>query len=339
MPKRPKIYMFDYAPHLREEWDYEKNVGIDPEKLTHASRVKVWWKPKGCTHSYDSPVLYKTVQKVKCPMCYSRVIVTGVNDLRTLNPELESQLVDRIIGDKISPRVRKKLLWECNLGHQWWATVNNRTSNNSGCPGCSGRIIVVGRNDLLSCFPDIAAELQDPRLGTLLSKSSSKQIDWVCVAGHKWRSTVTNRTGGGTGCPVCFNKTSKIEGKLRELLGEKYILEGGDHTHRVPVKWRKSGSMQVDVHFIHNGSDVIVEYDGGYWHHGKADADIEKTELLLDNGYTVIRIREQSSKYPLPALDLKHNNLLQLKVLFSRRKDILDAAVESIETWLEEKNE
>lgn len=54
-------------PELIKEWDYEKNIDITPQKVTHGTRKKVYWIcPKG--HSYQASVLHRS-HGTNCPIC------------------------------------------------------------------------------------------------------------------------------------------------------------------------------------------------------------------------------------------------------------------------------
>lgn len=56
-------------PELLKEWDYEKNVGINPGELMVGSNKKIWWKcPLG--HSWKTSVAKRT-SGTGCPHCYS----------------------------------------------------------------------------------------------------------------------------------------------------------------------------------------------------------------------------------------------------------------------------
>ena len=71
-----------------------------------------------------------------CPYCSGHQVLTGFNDLATTHPEIARELVD---GDPstISAGSHKKFLWQGNCGHQWMATVNNRTKpRKTSCPYC-----------------------------------------------------------------------------------------------------------------------------------------------------------------------------------------------------------
>jgi hypothetical protein len=40
---------------------------------------------------------------------------------------------------EVSAGSGRKVWWRCQAGHEWAATVANRTGRGSGCPFCSGR--------------------------------------------------------------------------------------------------------------------------------------------------------------------------------------------------------
>ena len=78
----------------------------------------------------------------------------------------------------------KKVWWKCcKCGHEWQAWIYNR-SKGSGCPGCSGRALVVGKNDLLTKRPALAKQWHPTKNGFLSPKdvtfSCNKKIWWLC---------------------------------------------------------------------------------------------------------------------------------------------------------------
>lgn len=118
--------------------------------------------------------------------------------------------------DQVARSSNIKRCWDCSTcGHRWWASPNARerawrTSKHrrTGCPACSHRVIIPGKNDLFTEFPGLECEWDwganeglDPR--TLAPKTSTK-ANWVCRVdkSHKWRSEIADRTTG-RGCPFC----------------------------------------------------------------------------------------------------------------------------------------
>ncbi len=52
-----------------------------------------------------------------------------------------------------------KYVWKCHVcGHVWEATMNNRCGKGTGCPCCSNRVVVKGKNDLSTTDPGLLAE-------------------------------------------------------------------------------------------------------------------------------------------------------------------------------------
>ena len=95
--------------------------------------------------------------------------------------------------------------WKCKEGHIYSTRISHRTNSGSECPICSGQQVLKGFNDLQTKFPNIGAEAYgwDP---TTTTAGSKQKRDWKCKDGHIYSSAVTNRTNGGTGCPVCSGR-------------------------------------------------------------------------------------------------------------------------------------
>ena len=57
-------------------------------------------------------------------------------------------------------------------------------------------------------------------------------------------------------------------------------------------KVRFAGRLR-DVDIVLDALKVVVEFDGAYWHRNKVDKDREKTALMEEAGWQVIRVRER----------------------------------------------
>lgn len=83
--KKEKRYVSDNA-QLMAEWNWEKNIDIEPSQLTLGSGKKAWWIcNKG--HAWMAAI-YSRNQGHGCPYCSGRYPVKGKNDLLTVNPTL-----------------------------------------------------------------------------------------------------------------------------------------------------------------------------------------------------------------------------------------------------------
>jgi hypothetical protein len=125
-------------PHLSNEWNYEKNGEITPDHVMPSSNKKLWWK---CSrgHEWDATPNSRTSKNNGCPYC-SNKRVNIENCLITTQPNLAKEWhPTRNIGITpfdITAGANKKVWWQCDKGHEWETTPNNRTSG-SGCPICN----------------------------------------------------------------------------------------------------------------------------------------------------------------------------------------------------------
>lgn len=103
----------------------------------------------------------------------------------------------------------KKVWWLGLCGHEWDATINNRTNNKRGCPYCSGRKVLIGFNDLATTHPLLAKEWHPSKNGNLhpqqVTAACKKNIWWLGECGHEWDTYIYNRKKGH-GCPYCSGR-------------------------------------------------------------------------------------------------------------------------------------
>ena len=124
-------------PDIAAEWDYTRNNGVVPQEVLAGSRKIYWWKCKN-GHPYDARPLDRK-NGDGCPYCSGHRIWVGFNDLATTHPKLSKEwhpFKNTIDIHSVSSGSRSKVWWKCKYGHEWEATVANRTHNHSGCPTC-----------------------------------------------------------------------------------------------------------------------------------------------------------------------------------------------------------
>ena len=206
-----KKYIIDNAK-LMAEWNWEKNIefDFDPKLLTVGSGKKVWWK---CSKGHEwQATIDRRSQGKGCPYCSGRNAIKGENDLQTVNPALAKEWnYDKNNGltpTDVLPSSNKKVWWKCGKGHEWQAMIRSR-NDGRGCPYCSGRHAVNGKNDLQTVNPVLATEWNYERNCGLMPMdvlpNSNKKVWWKCSKGHEWQSTVANRNNGN-GCPYCLGR-------------------------------------------------------------------------------------------------------------------------------------
>lgn len=94
--------------------------------------------------------------------------------------------------------------WVCDYGHSWEAGIRYRVRGN-GCPYCSGRIAIIGVNDLQTLRPELVGEWdfeKNELLPSQVTYGSGKKAWWICELGHSWKSVIHSRYSG-IGCPYC----------------------------------------------------------------------------------------------------------------------------------------
>lgn len=110
-------------------------------------------------------------------------LVVGVNDLKSLRPDLAAEYSKDNTQplDSVFVSSNKKYLWDGSCGHRWEATANHR-SGGRGCPFCSGRRLLPGFNDLATLKPELARCISpnSPLKGHEVLANSTKRILVIC---------------------------------------------------------------------------------------------------------------------------------------------------------------
>ena len=127
---------------------------------------------------------------------------------------------------KLDPKILtlgsgQKVWWKCNHGHEWSASIINRSKIGSNCPYCSGKKLILGENDLETSNPKLASEWHPTRNHGLTPREvlpgSHIKVWWKCSEGHEWQADIKSRTFGN-GCPYCSGRYAvKGENDLQTL--------------------------------------------------------------------------------------------------------------------------
>jgi hypothetical protein len=203
--KKAKLPLSKTHPKLAKEAD-----GWDPNTHNYLDKTELDWK---CTkgHRWKKRISLRTRSNPKfegtgCPTCNNLILVTGVNDLKTMNPELARE-AHGWNPSEIKFTSSAKLDWKCKKGHIWPAAVRSRSGKiKSGCPYCWGRKPIIGETDIATTHPELAKEAfgWDP---TSVSYGSEKILEWKCKHNHIYKAKPNSRTGTNkTNCPVCSNQ-------------------------------------------------------------------------------------------------------------------------------------
>ena len=152
-----KIHITPVAarPDLIKYWDFKKNRarGLDPNLTSAFSDEPADWKCKDCGYEWTVNIRSRSNSDGKCPHCngYAKRIMTGVNDMLTLCPDL-TRIYDFDTNEKASIDIYKEGISsqkECHFkcqkcGYEWVSRLRDRiekledgTYRIVDCPECS----------------------------------------------------------------------------------------------------------------------------------------------------------------------------------------------------------
>lgn len=237
-----------WGKQLMTEWTGECKDGAqyNIDGVTKASHKKFKWK---CSdgHEWFAVVSSRTSRKSGCPYCFksnqseiaSKAGLSNENSLETWcesNGAFGEQLMSEWTGicedgkhynmNQVAFGSNKKFRWKCSRGHEWFATVINRTVHKSSCPYCSGKRVSNENNLKIWCLNNglLGEQLMDEWTGICedgthyrideVSRGSIKKLKWKCNKGHEWYADVLNRTSHKTDCPYCGGKRATKENNL-----------------------------------------------------------------------------------------------------------------------------
>ncbi len=197
--------------------------------------------------------------------------------------------------NSLTARSNKKVWWKCNkCGNSWFAQIasQNDKKKKHGCPYCSGRLVIKGKTDLYSRFPNIIKEWDYDKntiLPNEISSHSNLKVWWKCEEGHSWKATVANKVSG-SGCPRCNieNVNSFCEQAVYYYIKQAFPEAVNSDNHI---------GMELDIYIP--SINVAIEYDGEAWHTSekKVKIDEKKNKLCVEKQITLIRIREPKLQY------------------------------------------
>lgn len=295
-------------PALADQWHPDKNGNLRPSDCAARSTRTVWWLDEH-GHEWHARIATRTGGGHGCPYCSGRRPVRGTGDLVTLRPDLAHQWHPTTNGElspaSVSPGSKRNVWWRDEHSHEWKSTVKDRAQGH-GCPYCSGRRAIVGKTDLASRRPDIAAEWHPTRNGELrpdqVTFGSSQSIWWACAEGHEWETRVTYRTSAeGTGCPFCFPHWSRGEKEVAAFIASVApnltVLEND----------RSSLGNRTELDISLPELKIGIEYNGVYWH-DESDPEVRhrhvaKATAAVGRGITLVIVWEDDWKVRRSAVE------------------------------------
>ena len=292
-------------PDLATEWHPKLNGSKTPFNYTPISGVKVWWLcNKNNKHAWEASIAHRANGR-GCPYCLNKKIGES-NSLGFLHPEIarewNQQKNGSVTPDMVAPVSGKKYWWKCPRGedHVWQSSVANRTRGRA-CPICTGHKVVPSTS-LPITHPKIFREWHpDKNKGVnpnLVSKGTEISVWWLCGKNptHEWKAMIYSRTYG-IGCPFCV-----LTPQSRQELQISFELQQFFKIDPKGFKTRVNGKLwSIDIYL--SELNLGIEFDGSYWHKEKRVLDKLKTKQLQDDGFQIMRIREEPLK-PITDIDV-----------------------------------
>jgi hypothetical protein len=109
------------------------------------SKKAVWWRcPRGPDHQWQARVAPTVRTNASCPFCRNRK-VSVTNSLASLYPKIAREW-HRTRNRSATPATvgatsDQPAWWRCPLGHEWRASVRDRTGGAKACPICAGALL------------------------------------------------------------------------------------------------------------------------------------------------------------------------------------------------------
>lgn len=150
--------MFSDNKRAMECWDKEKNVGVDPKKLTKGSGKKVWLICDVCEHSFETKPQYISRGRW-CPFCSSKQLCSDLDCMTCFEKSFaSSSKVKFWIKEKNDrdPRFyfkssEIKCWFKCQECSHDILVILKRINQGGWCPFCSSKQLC-DSGDCTACF-------------------------------------------------------------------------------------------------------------------------------------------------------------------------------------------
>ena len=159
-------------PEIASEFDVEKN-GITPDIVSPKDTESYWWTCKYDHPSFFQSVSHRVTRNTKCPYCTGRKVISGVNDLETLYPDIarewDVEKNNGLLPKDVSPFTYNPYWWSCPKGHSYKKKVIKRTKFHKpiDCPKCIKAHSTSFPEQAIyyyakKCFPDAINRYKEP---------------------------------------------------------------------------------------------------------------------------------------------------------------------------------
>ncbi len=238
---------------------------ILPQNINEAT---IWQ----CSEEHTWEAEYNRIRNGRgCPYCAGLVPKTEED-----YHELAKQLNYQWIGKELPINAGIKTWWICSGGHTTYVAHTQLKYHNGVCLECSGL-----KPKTETDYHELAQTRGYEWIEGKLPKNIKEKTLWLCPSGHTWETTY-NSFHKGRNCPRCQNMVngrfiSSQQEWLCDLVdGELNVFVDGNCLDIV---------VKIDNH------NICIEYDGWYWHKDQLDKDKALSEVLINSGWRVLRVK------------------------------------------------
>ncbi len=189
---------------------------LSPEYITSGTKL-LWECSKG--HQWEATPASIRGRESWCPKCANRKALT-MEHIR----DLAEQKGGKCLSEEYIS-IRASMLWECEKGHRWWASLSNIKYNKYWCVICQkqieGSTPTYSERRLLEL-----KELAESRSGLCLSSKfvgETGKLKWKCICGNVWEAS-PREIRCDKWCPICDQEAEylRLEGSVYEAEKKGY---------------------------------------------------------------------------------------------------------------------
>ena len=250
---------FASSPHLHL-WAYEKNINMDPYKISKSSHVKYWFKCDECPHYYDM-ALNNVKAGCSCCYCDNKKLCDEPNCLTCFeksfatHPKVILWSVDNILSAKqVYKNSNNKYKFDCiDCGHQYITSLSSviRGDTNS-CLYCSNLKLCEAEN-CQTCFDkSLASHLKSVKWSSKnklfarqVFKCSAKIAFFYCnTCCHEYEEKICNASARSyCTCPYCCGSRLCGNDNCRSCLEKSFA------SHEKSKYWHSDNNISPQIVF------------------------------------------------------------------------------------------
>lgn len=283
-------------PEMEIYWS-EKNKK-SPYEYASNGCDKAWFK---CLKGLGHPDSFQNIGNKGnfnhgCPYCSGKKACVE-NSFGNLHPDKVNEWSEK---NKKTPYEhtyggRKKVYWKClkGVGHPDYIQTLNQKHTGYGCPKCKLDTLGIRMStpdegkSLGDLFDNVVKTWSEKNTKTPFDyKPYSGEYAWFkCEKHEDYEVKISSKTLLMSGCPLCS------KGKI--TLPNKIIYKRYAELNPELEKCINIGGEIFYADVLLTDLNTVIEFDSFHWHKGKVNEDIYKTNKLIQNGYSVIRVREK----------------------------------------------